>query len=82
MLYCNKHLLQPPFGRFAVDGHPPHSHPFASPKPVHMHVHGVDSPHPVQPTPWSILRMTLTSRLLAAAAVSAALWAVVLLAMR
>jgi len=47
-----------------------------------MHVHGVDSPHPVQPTPWSILRMTLTSRLLAAAAVSAALWAVVLLAMR
>lgn len=49
---------------------------------VHTHVHGADSPHPVQPLPWSILRMTLGARLLAAAAVSVALWALVLLAMR
>ncbi|WQG99179.1 hypothetical protein SR870_21285 [Rhodopseudomonas palustris] len=54
----------------------------ASPKPVHMHIHGADSPHPVQPPPWSILRMTLAGRLAAAMAVSAVLWAVVLLAMR
>ncbi|MGP9814648.1 hypothetical protein ACTZWT_24305 [Rhodopseudomonas sp. NSM] len=47
-----------------------------------MHIHGADSPHPVQPPPWSILRMTLAARLAAAMAVSAVLWAIVLLAMR
>ena len=50
--------------------------------PVPVHSHGPASPHPAQAAPWSILRMTVVSRLAAAAAVSAALWAVVLLAMR
>ena len=44
--------------------------------------HGPASPHPAQAAPWSILRMTLVSRLGAALAVSAGLWAVVLMAMR
>ncbi|KPF94694.1 hypothetical protein NML43_19050 [Rhodopseudomonas palustris] len=57
----------------------PHS---AAAKSVHMHVHGADLPHPVQAPPWSILRMTLAARLAAAVAVSAVLWAIVLLAMR
>ncbi len=39
-------------------------------------------PHPAQAAPWSILRMTVVSRLVAAAVVSAVLWAAVLLAMR
>jgi hypothetical protein len=39
-------------------------------------------PHPAQAAPWSILRMTVISRLGAALAVSAALWAIVLMAMR
>ena len=39
-------------------------------------------PHPPQAAPWSILRMTLLSRLWAALVVSAGLWAVVLMAMR
>ena len=39
-------------------------------------------PHPAQAAPWSILRMTVVSRLGAALAVSAALWAVVWLSMR
>ena len=46
------------------------------------HSHGPASPHPAQAAPWSILRMTLVSRLGAALAVSAGLWAVVWLAMR
>jgi hypothetical protein len=46
------------------------------------HGHGLASPHPAQAAPWSILRMTVLSRIVAALAVSAALWAVVLLAMR
>jgi hypothetical protein len=46
------------------------------------HGHGPASPHPAQAAPWSILRMTVLSRIIAALAVSAALWAVVLLAMR
>jgi hypothetical protein len=46
------------------------------------HSHDPASPHPAQPSPWSILRMSLPARLAAALAVSAALWAVVLLAMR
>ena len=48
----------------------------------HAHGHGPAAPHPVQPVAWSILRMTMTARLAAAAAISAALWAVVLVAMR
>jgi len=48
----------------------------------HSHNHGPASPHPAQPAPWSILRMTLFARLGAALAVSAGLWAVVWLAMR
>jgi hypothetical protein len=48
----------------------------------HAHSHGPATPHPAQAAPWSILRMTVTARLAAALAVSAALWAVVLVAMR
>src|SRR5206468_1674327 len=48
----------------------------------HAHSHGPATPHPAQAAPWSILRMTVLSRLAAALAVSAALWAVVLVAMR
>jgi hypothetical protein len=55
----------------------PHSHGHD-----HSHSHGPASPHPAQAAPWSILRMTLLSRLGAALVVSAGLWAVVLLAMR
>jgi hypothetical protein len=57
-----------------ADFHPP-SHP-------HAHAHGPASPHPAQAAPWSILRMTVASRLGAALAVSAGLWAVVWLAMK
>jgi hypothetical protein len=49
---------------------------------VAVHSHGLASPHPAQAAPWSILRMTVVSRLAAAAAVSAVLWALVWLAMR
>ena len=49
---------------------------------LHAHSHGPTAPHPAQAAPWSILRMTVASRLGAALAVSAALWAVVLIAMR
>ena len=48
----------------------------------HAHSHGPATPHPPQAAPWSILRMTLLSRLGAALVVSAGLWAVVLVAMR
>ena len=48
----------------------------------HAHSHGPATPHPAQAAPWSILRMTLAGRLAAALAVSAALWTVVLVAMR
>jgi hypothetical protein len=48
----------------------------------HTHSHGPATPHPAQAAPWSILRMTVAARLAAALAVSAALWAVVLVAMR
>jgi hypothetical protein len=57
----------------------PHSH---SDRHAHAHSHGPATPHPAQTAPWSILRMTLVSRLGAALVVSAALWAVVLMAMR
>jgi hypothetical protein len=46
------------------------------------HSHGPATPHPAQAAPWSILRMTVLSRLSAAVAVSAVLWAIVSLAMR
>jgi hypothetical protein len=48
----------------------------------HHHGHGPASPHPAQAAAWSILRMPVIARLGAALAVSAALWAAVLLAMR
>jgi hypothetical protein len=48
----------------------------------HVHSHGPASPHPAQAAPWSILRMTVVSRVGAALAVSAGLWVVVWLAMR
>jgi hypothetical protein len=48
----------------------------------HPHSHDSSSPHPAQPAPWSILRMTVAARLGAAVAVSACLWLVVLVAMR
>jgi hypothetical protein len=66
-----------------MSGSHPHSH---SHDHAHGHVpvhsHGPASPHPAQAAPWSILRMTVPSRLAAAVAVSAVLWAVVWLAMR
>jgi hypothetical protein len=49
---------------------------------VPVHSHGPASPHPAQAAPWSILRMTVVSRIGAALAVSAIMWAVVWLAMR
>jgi hypothetical protein len=60
-----------------------HSHPHShSHRHDHAHSHGPASPHPAQAAPWSILRMTLAARLGAALAVSAGLWAVVLMSMR
>ena len=49
---------------------------------VPVHSHGPASPHPAQAAPWSILRMTVVTRLGAAVAVSAVLWAVVWISMR
>jgi len=46
---------------------------------THTHSHGPASP---QVAPWSILRMTVASRVGAALAVSAGLWVIVWLAMR
>jgi hypothetical protein len=60
----------------------PHSHPHDHAHGhVHTHSHG-PAPHPAQAAPWSILRMTVASRLTAAVAVSACLWAIVWTAMR
>jgi hypothetical protein len=60
-----------------------HSHPHGQDHgPTHAHSHGPATPHPAQAAPWSILRMTVVSRLGAALAVSAGLWAVVWLSMR
>ena len=53
-----------------------HDHPHS-----HAHSHGPATPHPAQPAPWSILRMTLLGRVSAALAVSTVLWAIVLTAM-
>jgi hypothetical protein len=61
----------------------PHSHSHGHEHGhAHAHSHGPASPHPPQPAPWSILRMTMLSRLGAALVVSAGLWAIVLIAMR
>jgi hypothetical protein len=46
------------------------------------HSHDPATPHPAQAAPWSILRMTVAARLVAAVAVSAGLWGIVWLAMR
>jgi len=59
----------------------PHSHGHEHGH-VHAHSHGPATPHPAQAAPWSILRMTVVSRLGAALAVIAGLWAVVWLSMR
>lgn len=59
----------------------PHSHDHGHAH-AHAHSHGPASPHPPQAAPWSILRMTLAGRLGVALALSAGLWAVVLMAMR
>jgi hypothetical protein len=48
----------------------------------HAHSHGPATPHPAQTAPWSILRMTALARLAVAGAVIAALWVIVLVAMR
>jgi hypothetical protein len=60
---------------------PAHSHDHAHPH-HHPHSHGPAAPHPAQAVTWSILRMTVLSRLVAAVIVSAALWAFVWLAMK
>jgi hypothetical protein len=60
----------------------PHVHSHDHAHHHHAHSHGPATPHPAQAAPWSILRMTVAARLAAALAVSAALWAVVLVAMR
>jgi hypothetical protein len=61
-----------------VTKHPhDHAHPHH-----HPHAHGPAAPHPAQAVTWSILRMTVLSRLIAAIGVSAALWAFIWLAMR
>jgi hypothetical protein len=49
---------------------------------THAHVHDAATPHPAQAAHWSILRMTMASRLAAALAVCAVLWGIVWLAMR
>jgi len=59
-----------------------HHHGHAHGHGHHTHSHGASTPHPAQPAPWSILRMTVAARLGAALAVSACLWVVVLVAMR
>jgi hypothetical protein len=48
----------------------------------HTHRHGPAAPHPAQAVTWSILRMTVLTRLAAAVAVSAALWAFVWVVMK
>ena len=61
--------------------HGVHSHDHGSGgRPVHSH--GLATPHPAQAVPWSILRMTVVSRLGAALVVIAWLWAMVWLATR
>jgi hypothetical protein len=59
-----------------------HSHDHHGHAHTHVHAHGPASPHPAQAATWSILGMPVVSRLAAAVAVSAGLWAIVWLAMR
>jgi hypothetical protein len=59
-----------------------HAHHHHHHEHAHSHSHGPASPHPAQAATWSILRLPVVSRLAAALAVSAGLWAVVWLAMR
>ena len=65
-----------------------HSHPHGGHTHDHgsggrpLHSHGPASPYPAQAVPWSILRMTVVSRLGAAFVVIACLWAMVWLATR
>jgi len=66
---------------------PSHAHDHAHSPPGHIHghhthSHGPAAPHPAQAVAWSVLRMTVASRLMAAMAVAVALWAIVWLAMR
>jgi hypothetical protein len=56
-----------------------HSHSHTT---AHSHQHDPLTPHPAQPAPWSILRPALPARLGLALAVSALMWAIVLMAMR
>jgi hypothetical protein len=56
-----------------------HSHSHTT---AHSHQHDPLTPHPAQPAPWSILRLALPARLGLALAVSALMWAIVLMAMR
>ncbi len=56
-----------------------HSHDHAH---HHPHSHGPAVPHPAQAVTWSILRMAVPARFAAAAAVSAALWVFIWLAMK
>jgi hypothetical protein len=58
-----------------------HTHDHAHPH-HHAHSHGLAAPHPAQAVTWSILRMTVLWRLMAAVAVSAVLWAFIWLAMK
>jgi hypothetical protein len=61
----------------------PHSHGHDHGHSHHLpHGHGPAAPHPAQAVTWSILRMTVLARFAAAAAVSAALWAFIWLAMK
>jgi hypothetical protein len=59
-----------------------HDHAPAHHAHSHTHSHGPAAPHPAQAITWSILRMTVLARIAAAAVVSAALWALVWIAMR
>ena len=81
MLYYNITIMSEPHSHaYSHSPGPSHAHgPHHGP---HVHSHGPATPHPAQPAPWSILRMTVLARLAAALAVSAGLWAIVLLAMR
>jgi hypothetical protein len=65
-----------------VPSHPHSAGHEHAPGHAHAHSHGPATPHPAQAAPWSILRMTVMSRLGAALAVSAGLWALVWLSMR
>jgi hypothetical protein len=65
-----------------VPSHPHSAGHDHAPGHAHTHSHGPATPHPAQAAPWSILRMTVMSRLGAALAVSAGLWALVWLSMR